>query len=186
MLSRIVSQGPLRVRRVVTGVDGDGHAVVVSDGTAPRFHDFASIPGMSETLVWETRAGEPIPETPLDTTVEVLSMVPGPGATMLKIVRFPPDTVFADPSFDPRAADAEQAKAQPGLADLFEPENPGMHATPTIDYAVVLDGEITLELDEGRLVPLAKGDVVVQNGTRHAWRNPGFGPATIVFFTFAP
>jgi|tagenome__1003787_1003787.scaffolds.fasta_scaffold20983988_3 hypothetical protein len=186
MLSRIVSQGPLRIRRVVTGVDGDGHAVVVSDGTAPRFHDFASIPGMSETLVWETRAGQPIPETPVDPTVDAQSMVPGRGATMLKIVRFPPDAVFADPSFDPQAADAEQADAQPGLAELFESDNPGMHTTPTVDYAVVLEGEITLELDEGRLVPLAKGDVVVQNATRHAWRNPSSEPATIVFFTFGP
>jgi uncharacterized cupin superfamily protein len=180
MLSRIVSQDPLRIRRVVTGTDESGRAVVVSDDTAPRFHDFASIPGMSETFVWETRPGEP----PLDTTVEAQSMVPGPGATMLKIVRFPPEAVFADPSFDPRAADAEQAEAQPGLAELFEPDNPGIHTTPTIDYAVVLDGEISLELDDGLLVPLARGDVVVQNGTRHAWRNPSSEPATIVFFTF--
>jgi hypothetical protein len=184
MLSRIVSQSPLRIRRVVTGVDGDGRAVVVSDDTAPRFHDFASIPGMSETLVWETRQGEPIPKQAVDRTLEAESMVPGPGATMLKIVRFPPDAVFADPSFDPQAADAEQAEAQPGLAELFEADNPGMHATPTIDYAVVLEGEITLELDDGLLVPLARGDVVVQNATRHAWRNPGDVPATIVFFTF--
>jgi mannose-6-phosphate isomerase-like protein (cupin superfamily) len=179
MLSRIVSQILLRVRRVVTGLDGDRRAVVVSDDTAPRFHDFASIPGMSETLVWETRPGEP----PVDTTVQAQSMVPRPGATMLKVVRFPPDAVFADPSFDPQAADAEQAEAQPGLAELFEPDNPGMHTTPTIDYAVVIDGEITLELDDGVLVPLARGDVVVQNATRHAWRNPGDEPATIVFFT---
>jgi hypothetical protein len=186
MLARIVSQRSLRVRRVVTGIDGNGRAVVVSDETAPRFHDFASIPGMSETLVWETRANEPVPEAPVDTTVDAQSMVPGPGATMLKIVRFPPDAVFADPSFDPRAADAEQADAQPGLAELFESDNPGMHTTPTIDYALVLDGEITLELDDGKLVPLAQGDVVVQNGTRHAWRNPGSEPATIAFFTFGP
>jgi uncharacterized cupin superfamily protein len=181
-----VSQGPLRIRRVVTGVDGVGRAVVASDGTAPRSHDFASIPGMSETLVWETRPGEPIPTTPVDPTITAESMVPAPGATMLKIVRFPPDAVFADPSFDPQAADAEQAEAQPGLADLFESDNPGMHATPTIDYAVVLEGEITLELDDGVLVRLSRGDVVVQNATRHAWRNPSSEPATIVFFTFAP
>jgi Cupin domain len=157
--------------------------VVVSDDTAPRFHDFASIPGMSETLVWQTHAGEPIPTQPADTTREASSMVPAEGATMLKVVRFPPDTVFADPSFDPSAADAEQAIAQPGLAQLFEPDNPGMHATPTIDYAIVLDGEITLELDDGVLVPLGRGDVVVQNGTRHAWRNLTDVPATIAFFT---
>jgi quercetin dioxygenase-like cupin family protein len=54
-----------------------------------------------------------------------------------------------------------------------------MHTTPTVDYAVVLDGEILLDLDAGQTTLLLPGDVVVQNGTRHAWRNPGSTPATI-------
>jgi quercetin dioxygenase-like cupin family protein len=90
--------------------------------------------------------------------------------------------VFGDPGFDPAAAAAEQALAQPGLAERFEPDAPGMHTTETIDYAVVLDGAITLELDAGRTVELGTGDVVIQNGTRHAWRNPGEHPATVAFF----
>jgi hypothetical protein len=181
MLTHIVGED-LRIRRVVTGVDAAGHSVVVSDAIAPRFHDFASIPGMSETLVWETRPGEPIPATATDTTLETTSLVAARGATQLKIVRFPPDSVFADPSFDPGAAASEQAAAQPGLAELFEPDAPGMHATPTIDYALVLEGEITLELDDEVLVPIARGEVVVQNGTRHAWRNLTSAPATVAFF----
>jgi mannose-6-phosphate isomerase-like protein (cupin superfamily) len=181
MLTRIAGNG-LRIRRVVTGVDAAGHSVVVSDTIAPRFHDFASIPGMSETLIWATGPGEPIPATPTDTTLETRSLVAAPGATQLKIVRFPPDSVFADPSFDPAAAAIEQATAQPGLAELFEPDAPGMHRTPTIDYALVVEGEITLELDDGVLVPIARGEVVVQNGTRHAWRNLTSEPATVAFF----
>ena len=181
MLTHIVGSD-LRVRRVVTGVDGAGHSIVVSDAIAPRFHDFASIPGMSETLVWETSPGAPIPPDPTDTTLTAVSLVAARGATQLKIVRFPPDSVFADPSFDPDEAAREQAVAQPGLAELFDPDAPGMHATPTIDYAVVLEGEITLELDDGVLVPIARGEVVVQHGTRHAWRNPTSEPATVAFF----
>ena len=57
-----------------------------------------------------------------------------------------------------------------------------MHKTNTVDYAVVYDGEIWLELDDAETVHLKKGDVVVQNGTRHAWRNKGTAPVTMLFF----
>ena len=64
----------------------------------------------------------------------------------------------------------------------FEKEDPGMHKTNTVDYAVVYDGEMWLELDDGETVHLNRGDVVVQNGTRHAWRNKGNQPVTMLFF----
>jgi len=172
----------LRVRRVVTGTDQDGRAIVLTDGVAPRHHDFATIPGMSETLVWSTAAGCAVEAAPEDPTPGATSMVAAPGETMLKVVVFPPDAVFADPSFDPAAADAEQARAQPGLAERFERDAPGMHATDTVDYALVLDGAITLEVDDGETVVLERGDVAIQNGTRHAWRNPTDVPATVAFF----
>jgi quercetin dioxygenase-like cupin family protein len=70
----------------------------------------------------------------------------------------------------------------PGLADHFEKEDPGMHKTNTVDYAVVYDGEMWLELDDGETLHLNRGDVVVQNGTRHAWRNKGTKPVTMLFF----
>ena len=57
-----------------------------------------------------------------------------------------------------------------------------MHKTNTVDYAVVYEGEIWLELDDGKAVHLERGDVVVQNGTRHAWRNKGTKPVTMMFF----
>jgi quercetin dioxygenase-like cupin family protein len=75
------------------------------------------------------------------------------------------------------AAVAENLAISPGLAELFEPD--GMHTTPTIDYGIVLEGEIWLELDEGRSRLIRKHDVVVQNGTRHAWRNKSDQPATL-------
>ena len=75
------------------------------------------------------------------------------------------------PHFDGAAAAEENLKAIPGLAERFEPDNPGMHTTDTIDYGIVLDGEIWLELDHGRTEHLRRHDVVIQNGTRHAWRN---------------
>ena len=65
----------------------------------------------------------------------------------------------------------------PGLAERFEPDNPVMHTTDTNDYGIVLDGEIWLELDDGRVQHLRQHDIVIQNGTRHAWRNKSDRPA---------
>jgi hypothetical protein len=58
----------------------------------------------------------------------------------------------------------------------MEPDDPGMHTTTTIDFEVVLSGEVMLELDEGATVQLGVGDTAVQNGTRHRWSKPGVGP----------
>jgi len=80
---------------------------------------------------------------------------------------------------DPVAADAEHRMASPGLAELFEPGNPGMHVTDSVDYVLVLDGAIWLDLDDGKMIRLGPGDTVIQNATRHAWRNLGDSPATL-------
>jgi mannose-6-phosphate isomerase-like protein (cupin superfamily) len=97
-------------------------------------------------------------------------------------VTFPPSSVFADPSFDGEAARTEALIRLKGLADHFEKEDPAMHKTNTVDYAVVFAGEIWLELDDAKTIHLKRGDVVVQNGTRHAWRNKGTAPVTMLFF----
>jgi hypothetical protein len=60
-----------------------------------------------------------------------------------------------------------------------------MHRTNTVDYSIIWDGKMWLELDDGKTVHLERGDVVVQNGTRHAWRNKGTRPATMLFFQTA-
>ena len=71
------------------------------------------------------------------------------------------------------AALADFEEHMPGLRGHMEPDAPGMHTTSTVDFEVVLDGEVWLELDDGVEVHLKAGDTVVQNGTRHAWRNHG-------------
>ena len=68
----------------------------------------------------------------------------------------------------------------PGMAEHLETENPGMHTTDTVDYEVVISGEVVLELDDGAEVTLKPGDTVIQNGTRHAWRNRTEKPAVLV------
>lgn len=169
----------MKIRRVVTGADAHGRAVVVSDGPAPRSHDLLNVPGMSTSMLWATASGEPIRLDGSDPTPGVRRQLPEPGGTCFLIIRFPPDSVFADPSFDAAAAKAERRIAFPGVTELVEADNPGMHTTNSVDYLIVLDGELWLELDDGQLTRLGRGDTVVQNGTRHAWRNLSAEPATV-------
>jgi mannose-6-phosphate isomerase-like protein (cupin superfamily) len=170
---------PSTYRRVVTA-NANGKSVVQSDEPLPAY-EFKTVPGYEHTLIWVN------PTTP-DLSEEKRfdrypdSVVPGPGGTSLHFVTFPPGSVFAEPSFDGEAARSEALIRLRGLADHFEKDDPAMHKTNTVDYAVVYEGEIWLELDDVKTIHLKRGDVVVQNGTRHAWRNKGTKPVTMLFF----
>lgn len=174
-----ISGVPIEINRLVTGHGEDGSSCVAMQSVPPRTDAFQHIPGMVSRLVWATAAPPRLPFDGADPTPGVTSFVPGPAETRFIVVTFPPDSVFADPGFDPAAAVRENLAISPGLAERFEPD--GKHTTPTVDYAIVLDGEIWLELDEGRPTLLRQHDVVVQNGTRHAWRNKTERAATVAF-----
>jgi quercetin dioxygenase-like cupin family protein len=168
-------------RRVVTGVR-DGRSVFMSDGTPDNAHFYAGWPGHMTSVVWATAATPAVPITGQEEPAPAgMYVLPGPGETRLMIVRFPPDAVFADPRFDPEALDRELTANLAGLHHCFEAEAPGMHTTDSVDYDVVLDGEIWLELDDGAEVHLRQGDIVVQGGGRHAWRNRSGRNTTMVF-----
>src|ERR1700733_13237599 len=166
-------------RRIVTR-NVNGKSVVQSDQHMQAY-EFKTVPGYEHTLIWLNAA---TPDLSSEQRFERYpdSVVPGPGGTSLHFVTFPPDSFYADPSFDGAAAQQEALVRLRGLADHFEKEDPGMHKTNTVDYAVVYDGEIWLELDDSESLHLTRGDVVVQNGTRHAWRNRGTKPVTMLFF----
>jgi len=110
---------------------------------------FKSVPNYEHTLVWVN------PTTP-DLREEQRfdrypdSVVPGPGGTSLHFLTFPPSSVFADPSFDGEAARSEALIRLRGLADHFENEDPAMHKTNTVDYALVYEGEIGWSLTTAR------------------------------------
>jgi len=116
-----------------------------------------------------------------DSTENSKSWVPSTGGTNLMIVKFPPDSVMSAPGFDPNAAGGEYMQKIPGLAERFEIDHPGMHTTDTVDYGVLLAGEIHLELDDGAIKKIQPHEVVIQQGTRHAWRNLSNKPATMLF-----
>src|SRR5580693_10483620 len=172
-------KSPSTYRRIVTG-NANGKSVVQSDAPIEAY-EFRTVPGYEHTLIWVN------PTTPDLSQKQRFdrypdSVVPGPGGTSLHFVTFPPGSVFADPSFDGEAARDEALIRLRGLADHFEKEDPGMHKTNTVDYAIVYEGEIWLELYDAKTIHLKRGDVVMQNGTRHAWRNRGTTPVTMLFF----
>jgi hypothetical protein len=132
----------MNVRRVVIATDRDGRSVVSSDDASPRAHDFVHTPGFGQALVWTTAPGPTLPFDGGDPTASAPSLVPDPGATSFIVLTFPPDAVYAARGFDGAAAAEEAAEHSPGIAETLEPDNPGMHTTPTVDYNVVLDGEV--------------------------------------------
>lgn len=165
------------MRRVVTGHDNNGRSIVVSDGIPPRAHTYEAFPGFVSALAWATEEGAAASQLGEDPTEKTESFVPGPGGTRLMLMTIPPDAVMGSPEFDGPAFVAEQFAHGPGLAERFEPD--GMHTTPTVDYTLVLDGEIWLELENGQPTRLTAGDIIVQNATRHAWRNLSERPAVL-------
>ena len=172
----------MAIRRVVTGHDNNGRSVVVVDGPTPRTVNFESIPGNAFAQVWTTQPSPVVPADNTDPTEGQINLLPPAGGTSFLIVTFPPDSTMNAPGFDPVAAGEECVARMPDLARTFEPECPGMHRTDTVDYAIVLSGEVWLEVDDGNETLLRPTDVVVQQGTRHAWRNKSDTPATVAFF----
>lgn len=171
----------MAIRRVVTGHDEQGKSVVLSNGVVARDIAFQHVPGFTAALVWATQSGQGLPAGRHDAAADAASWVPEPDGSRLLVITFPPDKVMLADGFDPQAAGAEYGAVLPGLAEKFEQEHPGMHTTDSVDYGVVLDGEIVLELDDGREILCSQHDIVIQQGNRHAWRNRSDRPATVLF-----
>jgi len=166
--------------RLIVTADRNGKSSVGLDWPIPSA-SFASVPGFDPALIWGTASTPTVPWDGRNVAEDRKSVLPEVGETRLMMVTFPPDSVMMSSNFNPAAAGAEYMSRLPGLAERFEPDSPGMHTTDTVDYGILTQGEISLELDGGNMVALKPGDIVVQHGTRHAWRNSGTKPATLIF-----
>ena len=170
-------------RRIVTGHDAQGRAVVLEDAPPPRVARIGGEHGPLLFEVWNTRetpaaidraSGEP-PE-------DGIQLAPPNNGTRLRVLEVPPE----DPSIAKLTPEQARAHfAEVGAADAASHRGGGskhafMHRTETIDYGIVLEGEITLILDEGETVVRA-GDIVIQRGTNHGWANRGKVPCRIAF-----
>ena len=167
-------------RRVVTW-SVNGKSVIVSDGPTPNAHTYRGLPGFSSSIIWGTPVSPTAQLPQVEPAPPGVQVLPAPGETKLMIFTFPPVSVFSSPEFDLPLTLREQAEHIPGLAAKFESSDPAMHRTESIDYAMLLEGEVWLELDDGVTTQLQPGDVVIQGATRHAWRNKGASPAKLLF-----
>ena len=169
----------MRVRRVVTGHDRNGKAVFASDQEVDPL-TLALMPGWTLHRLWGADQAPVFPDAGGPTAQP--SYFPPVGGYRFGFATIPPGTVSAPADLDLQAALVEMEEKVPGLLAYAEPDNPGMHTTDTIDFEVVLSGEVILELDDGVEKVLRPGDTVVQNGTRHRRSNRGTEPAVLAVF----
>jgi quercetin dioxygenase-like cupin family protein len=160
-------------RRIVTGHDSDGNAIIQSDAPPPRVEKLGDI-GPVFYEVWNTR------ETPVridrasgEPAEKGLILAPPKHGTRIRVLDIPPEAPEMK-HLDPEAAREHFAKIGAAEAATFkkagEAPHPFMHRTQTIDYGIVLEGELVLIVDKGETLVKA-GDIVIQRGTNHAWAN---------------
>lgn len=159
------------IHRVVTGHNPQGQAVVSSSGPLPMVVEVAAVPGTVFHEVWSTFEAPAVISNGADPTTGSLSLPPPPGGTRIRFVDIPPDTE----NFLAHGAERmQEAFRQIGDADAstvkHNSPHPLMHRTESVDYGVVIEGELTLVLDTSEVL-LRQGSVVVQRGTNHAWAN---------------
>jgi hypothetical protein len=166
------------VRRVITGTNDAGHSYLAEDGASPAILTAEVRPGYQNANLWRTHPGIAGQLSPDDITQHE-GVLPPAGGTVLRVIDFPPTP-----------SDPEEVRRQ--HVDIFEsmfrdarhqPNNSrsaGMHITSTVDYALVLRGEIVAIMEEGETV-LRAGDVLVQRGTNHAWANRTSEIARVAF-----
>ena len=162
-------------RRALTGRDEAGKSVLKSFDVTPTVVDIDSNPGLTFYELYMTEGVPQLTGLEPDPMLKGTTAFPGPGGTMFRLISYPPKRPEgwkppAGVTFE--SALKELSEKVPGMGEHFERDAPGMHTSDTIDYGIVVRGEITLELDDGQKVHLRQGDCVVQNGTRHRWRNP--------------
>lgn len=169
------------IHRVVTGHDADGKAVVMLAGALHTVQEIAAIPGTVFHEVWSTTGMPCQVDNGADPTTGPLTLPPPAHGTRIRFVDIPPDT--AD-FLEHGAARMQDAFAQIGDAAastvLASSPHPLMHRTESVDYGVVIAGEMTLVLDDTEVL-LKAGSVVVQRGTNHAWANRSGRPCRMLF-----
>ncbi|SPL97143.1 Bll6423 protein [[Actinomadura] parvosata subsp. kistnae] len=162
---------------MVTGHDAQGKARVVDDRDVEPITS-ELMPGSAFFRLWGRDERPTFPDDGSPRPAE--TWYPPRDGSRFMINTVPPGEPAPPPGLDTTAALEELERQMPGALAANEPGTAGMHTTDSLDYVLVLSGEATLELDDGEQTVLRAGDVLIQNGTRHAWHNYGTEPCTIV------
>jgi mannose-6-phosphate isomerase-like protein (cupin superfamily) len=163
-----------RVRRVLTGHDSEGKSTFIADGLAPNVKEMASMPGLALTDLWETTGAPADNDGHADAATRPVRLEPPKNGTILRIVEFPPDSAWR------QNADAREAFKSIGAGHAPDKKSadPMMHRTSTVDYIIVLKGEIHAVMEQGETL-LRAGDILVQRGTNHSWSVRGNEPCIV-------
>lgn len=167
-------------KRVVTGHDANGRAVIASCGPTVSVFALQAVPGTVFHELWNSSASPALLDNGDDPTGKPLQLSPDPHGSVIRVVDIPPDSVQNRVS----AAEAAAVFAEIGQSHASTGDGNArhklMHRTETLDYGIVTEGEVWLVLDDQE-VQLKRGDVVVQRGTNHAWSNRTEAMARMVF-----
>lgn len=168
------------VRRIVTGHDTAGKAVVIEDRTAPTVRTVELRGGLTMTELWMTDT-MPVKIDAPDPSARMKTLQPVANGNNFRIVRFPPEKTFI------HKLTADKARAAFGAVGSAEVSqhsdnvrHPLMHRTKTVDYGIILEGEIWLVLDDSEVL-CKQGDVIIQRGTNHAWSNRSDADCAVAF-----
>lgn len=169
------------IHRVVTGHDAQGRSIISSDGPLPTVVEVAAIPGTLFHEVWSTSATPARVDNGPDPSLGALVLSPPERGTRMRFVDIPPDTeeFLASANSKMHEAFSQIGEASASTVQTDSP-HPLMHRTESVDYGIVIEGEMTLVLDRGE-VALKPGSVVVQRGTNHAWANRSGKPCRMLF-----
>jgi len=165
-----------RVRRVLTGHDAQGRSTFIADGPAPNVKEMSAMPGLVLTDLWETRGAPASNAGQDDAASRPVHLEPPKNGTILRIVEFPPDSAWRN------RTDGKDGFKSIGAGHVQDKHSadPMMHKTSTVDYAIVLKGEIYAVMDTGEKL-LRAGDVLVQRGTNHSWSVRTREPCIVAF-----
>ena len=165
-------------RRIVTGHDAEGRSIILKDGPAPSIFEPKARPGEAITELWRSAAAPASNrgnEDPCAAPPAAPQLMPPKQGTVFRIVDFPPDAQV-------KGANAAKLFEEFGAstAHAKDGRHAMMHKTATVDYALVLEGEVVAVMDMGEAVMRA-GDVLIQRGTNHSWANRSDRPCRIAF-----
>lgn len=165
---------PRQTRRVIADHDADGKAVIVEDGFAPNVKVRAA-GNLTSTLLWVTEQTPADLESRTDPTLADRAVAPPTNGSILRFVDFPPAS-------EAGPVDNSAMLKEMGISSGSgaPPRHASMHRTRSIDYAIVLEGEIDMLLDDSE-VHLRAGDVLIQKATNHAWVNNSSSNCRIAF-----
>lgn len=158
------------IHRVITGHDADGKAIFTSNGPLSTIRELESIPGMIFHEVWEMSGTPPVIDDGADPTPGPLAHQAPNNGNRIRFVDFPPDESYlaeAEARMKGLFNEVNDVAAFTGKGDS---PHPMMHRAEAIDYCIVIEGEMTLVLDDSEVL-LKPGSVVVQRGANHAWAN---------------